>query len=82
MAFRIPPDAPWGGDVPSLFTLRDVFCACRPPFWHVGRVSVLQGQQEHEACVSFQSVGMQATASTKYWHLGPVDLYNELKEEL
>lgn len=20
--------------------------------------------------------------STKYWHLGPVDLYNELKEEL
>jgi hypothetical protein len=23
-----------------------------------------------------------ATASTQYWHLGPVDLYNELKEEL
>ena len=22
-----------------------------------------------------------ATESTKYWHLGPVDLYNELKEE-
>ena len=23
-----------------------------------------------------------STASTQYWHLGPVDLYNELKEEL
>ena len=23
-----------------------------------------------------------STESTKYWHLGPVDLYNELKEEL
>ncbi len=23
-----------------------------------------------------------ATESTKYWHLSPVDLYNELKEEL
>ena len=23
-----------------------------------------------------------ATESTKYWHLGPVDLYNELKTEL
>lgn len=24
----------------------------------------------------------KATESTKYWHLGPVDLYNELKTEL
>lgn len=23
-----------------------------------------------------------STESTKYWHLGPVDLYNELKTEL
>lgn len=23
-----------------------------------------------------------STESTKYWHLGPVDLYNELKAEL
>ena len=23
-----------------------------------------------------------STESTKYWHLGPVDLYNELKKEL
>ena len=23
-----------------------------------------------------------STASTQYWHLGPVDLYNELKTEL
>lgn len=23
-----------------------------------------------------------STENTKYWHLGPVDLYNELKEEL
>ena len=23
-----------------------------------------------------------ATESTKYWHLGPVDLYEELKQEL
>ncbi len=23
-----------------------------------------------------------STASTQYWHLGPVDLYNELKAEL
>ena len=23
-----------------------------------------------------------ATENTKYWHLGPVDLYNELKKEL
>lgn len=23
-----------------------------------------------------------STESTKYWHLGPVDLYNELKEEI
>ncbi len=23
-----------------------------------------------------------STASTKYWHLGPVDLYNELRKEL
>lgn len=23
-----------------------------------------------------------STESTKYWHLGPVDLYRELKEEL
>ena len=22
-----------------------------------------------------------STASTQYWHLGPVDLYNELKKE-
>ena len=23
-----------------------------------------------------------SSESTKYWHLGPVDLYNELKQEL
>lgn len=23
-----------------------------------------------------------STESTKYWHLGPVDLYNELKKDL
>ena len=23
-----------------------------------------------------------STASTQYWHLGPVDLYNELKQEM
>lgn len=23
-----------------------------------------------------------STASTQYWHLGPVDLYNELKKEI
>lgn len=23
-----------------------------------------------------------STESTKYWHLGPIDLYNELKKEL
>lgn len=23
-----------------------------------------------------------STESTKYWHLGPVDLYNELREEI
>ena len=23
-----------------------------------------------------------STASTRYWHLGPVDLYNELKTEI
>ncbi len=27
-------------------------------------------------------VGSRWTESTKYWHLGPVDLYAELKEEL